>query len=123
VLARDAPLGVVSVTLETLDTLPWLPFFPSARAIDRVRLPGRTGLVALAAAAGLALARHRIVQNPVAPDFRRYADRIALRAISTLRLLSDEEFARGTAEFRRWCERQDRGRPVDEALEVFEFRP
>jgi ubiquinone/menaquinone biosynthesis C-methylase UbiE len=44
-LAREGALLIVTSTLETLDSYLWLPFFPSARDIDRARLPDRAGLV------------------------------------------------------------------------------
>jgi hypothetical protein len=60
--------------------------------------------------------------NPVAPSLVSYADRIAKRAISTLQLVSDDEFVRGVAEFRRWCERHDRGQAIEDEIDVFAFR-
>lgn len=122
ILAQDGILFVVNSTIETLDSYHWLPFFPSARRIALARLPSRDGLARAAGAAGLALQRSRTVLNPVAPDLRAYADRIASRTISTLQLVPDDEFARGIVEFRRYCEREDRGQRVKEQIDVFLFR-
>jgi hypothetical protein len=61
--------------------------------------------------------------NPVAPDLCAYANRIASRTISTLQLVSDEEFARGIAELRRHSAQEDRGQPVEDEIDVFCFRP
>lgn len=122
VLARGGILLVINATVETLDSYHWLPFFPSARRIDLARLPTRDGLARAAGEAGLALQRSRTVLNPVAPDLRAYADRIASRTISTLQLVPDDEFARGIVEFRRYCEREDRGQRVEDQMDVFVFR-
>jgi ubiquinone/menaquinone biosynthesis C-methylase UbiE len=122
VLAPGGAVVIVNATVETLDAHVWLPFFPSARAVDLARLPSRAGLAAAAAAAGLA-AQHRLTAaNPVAPDLRTYARRVAARAISTLQLVPDDEFARGVEAFARFCERQDRGAPVEDPIDVFVLR-
>ena len=110
---------LVNSTVEALDSYVWLPFFPSAREIDLARLPSRAGLVRAAAEAGLRRVWHRVVANPVAPTLRAYADRIGSRTISTLRLVSDDEFARGAADFRRYAEREDRGQPIHDLIDVF----
>jgi len=122
VLSPRGVLIIVNSTVETLDTQRWLPFFPSARAIDLARIPSHRGLVDLAASADFSLSLHRVVLNPVAPNLRVYADRVARRTISTLQLVSDDEFARGIADFRRWCEGRDRGERVDDEIDVFAFR-
>ena len=119
-LAPAGVLVIVTSTTESLDAQRWLPFFPSARAIDLARLPSRAGLLEAGREAGLA-GRHRVVFNPVAPNMRTYANRIATRTLSTLRLVSDDEFARGIAVFRRHCERQG-DEPVDDEIDVFRFR-
>jgi len=123
VLARDAALLIVNSTLESLDSYLWLPFFPSARGIDRARLPSRSGLVETAQGARLRLCWRRTIMNPVASSLRTYADRIASRTISTLQLVPDEEFAKGIGDFRRFCEREDQGQPVRDEIDAFLFAP
>ena len=118
VLGDGAPLVIVSSTIETLDDQVWLPFFPSARAIDLARVPARADLSEAARDAGLAC-RHRVVLNPVAAGLRAYAERVASRTISTLQMISDEEFAHGIDAFRRHCAQADDGRPVEDQIDVF----
>jgi SAM-dependent methyltransferase len=122
VLTRDGVVFLVNSTIESLDSYLWLPFFPSARGIDVARLPDRATLGRTAGAAGLDLRRHRTVMNPVSPSLRAYAGRIASRTISTLQLVPDDEFARGIAEFRRYCECEDRGQAVEDAIDLFLFQ-
>ena len=122
ILGRGRTLVIVNSTAETLDSYLWLPFFPSARAIDLARLPRRASVIELARDAGLGLVCHRTVMNPVAPDLPTYAERIASRTISTLQMVSDEEWAHGIAGFRRYCQREDRGQPVLDEIDAFTFR-
>jgi SAM-dependent methyltransferase len=122
VLAPDGHLLVINATVEILDSIRWLPFFPSARAIDVARLPTRADLARVAREAGLTPVRHQTVVDPTAPNLRAYADRVASRTFSTLRLVSDEEFQRGAAAFRQFCEREDRGQVVEGVIDTFLFR-
>jgi SAM-dependent methyltransferase len=122
ILAPAAILFILNSTVESLDSYVWVPFFPFARAIDLARLPTRVGVLTMGAAAGLSVERHRTVRNPVSPGLRAYAARIASRTLSTLQLVPDDEFARGSAEFTRYCEREDRGQPVESEIDLFVFR-
>lgn len=122
VLAPEGTVVIVNATIETLDSHVWLPFFPSARAIDRGRLPSRAAVLDTADAAGLSRQRRLTALNPVAPDLRAYADRIASRTISTLQLVPDDEFARGIEAFRQFCERDERGEAVVDQIDVFVLR-
>ena len=70
----------------------------------------------------MSLIRQRTVAYPVASSLSAYADHVATRTFSTLQLVSDEEFDRGAAEFRRYCARKDRGQPVEEIIDVFLLR-
>jgi ubiquinone/menaquinone biosynthesis C-methylase UbiE len=119
VLGRDGVVVIVNSTVELLDELVWLSFFPTAVDIDRARLPTRPALAQAARDAGLAVARQRTVMNPVARDLRAFADRFASRTVSTLQMVSDAEFARGMAELRRYCEREDRGQVVENPIDLF----
>jgi ubiquinone/menaquinone biosynthesis C-methylase UbiE len=119
VIGARGAVVVVNTTVELLDSLVWLSFFPTAQRIDRERMPSRAALARAARDAGLEVARRRTVMNPVARDLRAYADRLASRTVSTLQMVSDAEFTRGMAEFRRYCEREDRGEVVVNAIDVF----
>ena len=119
VIGPGGAVLIINSTVEILDSLVWLPLFPTARRIDLDRLPSRAALVRTARDVGLAVRRHRTVMNPVARDLRTFADRLASRTISTLQLVSDAEFVRGMAEFRRYCEGEDRGQVIEQAIDVF----
>lgn len=71
---------------------------------------------------GFEVERHTTVAHPVTRGLLAYADRISRRAISTLRMIPDEEFHAGTAELTRYCAAHDRGEAVYEELDLFVFR-
>lgn len=67
------------------------------------------------------MTRQRTFRYPAAPNLSAYAEHVATRTFSTLHLVSDEEFSRGAAEFKRYCIQEDRGQPVEEAIDTFLF--
>ncbi|HEY3070610.1 MAG TPA: methyltransferase domain-containing protein [Gaiellaceae bacterium] len=76
----------------------WLnDLFPEVAAIDRARFPGRKELSAELEAAGFGLARVRGLSQQARLTRDEALERIRGRFISTLRLISDDEFERGLA--------------------------
>lgn len=122
VLRRDGRLAVATPTRETLDSYLWMRFFPSARVIDRQRMPARGVLAEAARRAGFEAERRTTVAQPLTRGLAAYAERIGRRAISTLRLVPDAEFDAGMRELKRYCAAHDSGEPVYEDLDLFVFR-
>jgi SAM-dependent methyltransferase len=122
VLRRDGRLAIVTATRETLGSYLWMRFFPSARAIDRQRMPARSALVDAAGRAGFQAERRTTVSQPTARGLAAYGERIERRALSTLRLVSDREFKAGLRELKRYCAAHDRGETVHEDVDLFVFR-
>jgi ubiquinone/menaquinone biosynthesis C-methylase UbiE len=81
---------------ETLDA-PYHRFFPSVLDIERELLPTTTEAVQAFENAGLGLAGHERMRQRMDADWRSYAERSRQRAMSPLRVISDEEFASGMA--------------------------
>jgi len=119
VLRPGGTLLVIAPTLENLPTYRWMEFFPSARAIDEARLPARAQVQALAEAAGLVARAAGPVATPVTPDPVAYAERIAKRAVSSLRLVPDAEFETGIAALRRHGAAHRDDGPVWEEVDCF----
>jgi ubiquinone/menaquinone biosynthesis C-methylase UbiE len=122
VLRPDGYLFICSPTVELLPTYIWMRFFPTAVRVDSERMPSRPSLIAEAVGAGLRLQRQETVTRPYTRTLSEYADRIAQRALSTLRLIPDEEFEAGLAALRRHCGAMDTDQPVSEDLDIFLFR-
>jgi SAM-dependent methyltransferase len=99
----------------------WMRWFPSARAIDRERVPTVDEVVAAFRAEGLVLESRTTVDQPVASDLREYADLVAKRGISTLEIIDDEEFEQGLHNLRA-AARRAAPRVITTPLGVLVFR-
>ena len=122
VLGPGGRLVVGAPTRENLDSYPWMRFFPRARSLDWERMPARSSVIETGRQAGLALEHLSTMEQPTAPSWPAYAKRIAMRGISTLRLLSDREFETGLAALTRCSAARDPSDPVNEELDLFVFR-
>jgi ubiquinone/menaquinone biosynthesis C-methylase UbiE len=89
-------------TLETLDSETYLRFFPTADKINRLRMPSRAAFRQFFSEGNLALCNHVIVKHRQSATMAEYVERVALRALSDLASLSDEEFALGMQGLRRY---------------------
>jgi ubiquinone/menaquinone biosynthesis C-methylase UbiE len=107
---------------ETLDP-PYHRFFPSVIDIERQLLPTTTEAVQALERAGLELAGHERVRQRMDPDWRSYAQRIRRRAMSPLRLISDEEFAAGMAALDAAAAAEPEPVDVCETIDLVHFTP
>lgn len=121
VLRPEGRVCVRTATRERVGSYLWLDFFPEARAVELGRLPSAAELQATFGRGGFRLVAREAVRQIFARDLREYADKIGLRAISSLRAIPDEAFARGLARLREHCAARDEGRAVEEELELFVF--
>ena len=90
------PGGVVIVRGAFRESLPDVPFFqwfPAALAIDEKRMPARADVIATFEPRGFEVVASEVVWQETSPSLRVYYDRLKLRAISTLELCRDDEFA------------------------------
>lgn len=122
VLSPGGALFICSPTVELIESYLWMRFFPTAVRIDSERMPRRANLIAEVVETGFRLQRHETVTRPYTRTVSGYVDRIAQRALSTLRLIPDVEFETGLAALRRHCGVLNTDRPVSESLDVFLFR-
>ncbi|PYO58463.1 MAG: hypothetical protein DMD83_03840 [Candidatus Rokuibacteriota bacterium] len=122
VLAPDGLVLLCTPTRETLESYLWIRFFPTALGVDRARMPGRVDLVETVCRGLFDFERRSTMHRPFTRGLREYADRVGMRAISTLRLVPDDEFEAGMAELRRYCADRDHGETLYEDFDVFLFR-
>lgn len=100
-----------------LDAIPHYDFFPSAKAIDNQQLPSLEGTRKLFSERSFRVIAVDVVHQVVAPDLAAYADRLSLRAISTMKLVPDEKFAEGLRNMRDEA-RKPNQQPVVEAVDL-----
>jgi ubiquinone/menaquinone biosynthesis C-methylase UbiE len=105
----------------TRSFLPWGPYFPEAIRIAAELFPSLEDIVAAFAAAGFEMLTHEVIWQTTAGSVSEYAERIRLRADSTLELLSDEEFATGMARLHAVAAAERSPVPVREAVELVVF--
>jgi ubiquinone/menaquinone biosynthesis C-methylase UbiE len=93
--------GRVCIRNSTVDTpCPELDFFPGLRAIIERELPSRQRIITAFEIAGFQTETRRLIRHVMAPSWKAYADRIALRANSLIARLAEEEFASGMTRLR-----------------------
>ena len=120
VLRSGGHLLVRSVFPDRFDDLVWLRWFPTARAIDEARMPSVEAVTDALAASGLRLRERIPSEHLAASDLTDLARRLEHRAISTLELISDDEFAQGLAALRADAA-STRTEPVYSPIDVLVF--
>jgi hypothetical protein len=63
-----------------------------------------------------------LIEQETTPSFRAYYERVRLRTISTLDLVSDAEFERGIARMREAAEGERSPAPVIQPVNLLVFR-
>ena len=109
-------------TADEVDSYAYLPFFPSIKSIILDQLPSRDRTTDLFATVGLARAAQATVAHRLAPNWRTFADKIALRADSFVARLAEAEFEAGLAALRRHAATVASDMAVEVNLDLFVFR-
>lgn len=93
--------GRVCIRNSTVDTpCPELEFFPGLRAIIERELPSRRRITTAFENVGFETETHRLIRHVMAPSWKAYGDRIALRANSLIARLAEDEFDSGMSRLR-----------------------
>jgi ubiquinone/menaquinone biosynthesis C-methylase UbiE len=121
VTRRHGFLCIRTATRESMDSYLWLDFFLRARQLEIERMPSREGLIACVGTGGLRLVAHTIVRQHFAASLQEYVGKISLRGVSSLRMLTDEEFREGLGLLKRYCDQNETGAPVYEEIDLFIF--
>ena len=107
---------------ESLRQVPFFEWFPTALALDERRMPARDEVEAMFAPHGFEPVASEVVWQETSPSLRMYYERLKLRAISTLELLPDDEFAAGIDRLRQAAERETQSQPVVAPVDLLVFR-
>jgi ubiquinone/menaquinone biosynthesis C-methylase UbiE len=102
--------------------VPFLDYFPAARPIALAQSPPAGEIVATFTRGGFEHVATERIEQPAAPSFREYCERVGLRAISTLELIDDADFEAGMARMRLEATREEPPRPVVEEVDLVVFR-
>ena len=121
VLRHGGYLCIRTATVDALGTCLYLDFFPTARAINERMLSSRQALIDQVVGDRFSLVNHALIRQTIAPSLREYAERIALRGLSDLAAITDEEFDEGMAALRRYCA-NDPASETEEEVDLFVFQ-
>jgi SAM-dependent methyltransferase len=122
VLRPGGTLIVRGAFRESLDHVPFFEWFPTARALDEQRMPARADAQAMFEAEGFEVVASEVVWQETSPSLRVYHERLKLRAISTLELLPDHEFAAGVERMGAAAERETVPAPVKAPVDLLVLR-
>jgi ubiquinone/menaquinone biosynthesis C-methylase UbiE len=104
-----------------LESVQYHRYFPRARTLDESRLPSIETVEAAFASAGLQPGAHQVVRQQIDASLSAHLDRLRLRAISSLALLSDAEYERGIARLERVVLEEGGAEPVWEEIDLLVF--
>jgi ubiquinone/menaquinone biosynthesis C-methylase UbiE len=100
----------------------FLGYFPTAEPIALEQSPPAEDVVAAFTGHRFAHVATERIEQQTAPSLRAFYERVKLRAISTLELISDAEFEAGIARMQRAAEREDPPRPIVEDVDLVVLR-
>ena len=119
------PGGFVCIrnsTLDLLDQVSYLKYFPSAMKYNSHRIPLQRDVINTLQTNGFTLLKHEVVQHQFAATQREYYEKIKLRGLSDLVLLSDVEFEAGLIRMKADIDSNQVSEPVFEPIDLFVFR-
>jgi ubiquinone/menaquinone biosynthesis C-methylase UbiE len=107
---------------QRLQSVRYFEFFPEARALDESRLPTLATVRSDMTSCGLEFVAHEAVLQQIDVSLKAHCDRIALRAISTLELISDSAFAAGVERMRAAAQMESIPNSVMEEIDLLVFQ-
>jgi ubiquinone/menaquinone biosynthesis C-methylase UbiE len=119
------PGAVVLVRGALRDSLPAAPhwrFFPAARAIAEGQFPSVDEVLAVFGRHGFEHVTTEVLEQETAPSLRAWHERLKLRAVSTLELLSDADFEAGIERLRLAADAEQEPQPVTEQVLLLVLR-
>lgn len=107
-------------TTEQVSNYPYAPFFDEAESVFQKRFQSVSGIKNMMSKHGLKLLEHSLITSEIASDWNEFAQKISLRADSTLNSISDTDFERGLMKLKSYA-RQAPEEPVTEPIDYFVF--
>lgn len=105
-----------------LDGILFYDFFPSAKAMDNARLPDIDDVVLTFERAGLENVVRRVVVQKTDDNLRAHCERMKLKAVSSLEIISEDEFRAGVTAMEQAARTQTDPKPVMDPIDFLVFR-
>ncbi len=109
-------------TVDAIETVPYACFFCGIRPLIEEQLVSRSQIKSIFEGAGFDTVAHKAITYQMSPNWRSFADKMAMRADSFLARLPDDDFHTGMTVLRAHAEHADPGEPVTEEVDFFVFR-
>lgn len=122
VLRPNGFLVIRNATKELIDRVEWLKYFPDAVLIDKRRLLFEDELLDLAKRENFELVSKSTVTAVVASLYSAYYEKVAGRALSALKMISDEAFDKGLTRMQEEVKKRFDDSPVFESHGCFIFK-
>ncbi len=122
VLSKNGLVFIRNSLKSSLNNICMYQYFPRALEIDSQRLPDVSYLVNVFDKHGFSLVAHDILDQTIDKCFDDHIERLRKRGVSTLELLTDEEFAQGIANMEKASRQMDQTQPVYEKIDFLVFR-
>ena len=96
-------------------------YFPATEQINEARMPDMEETRMAFEEAGMPRLAHRVVTQQIDPSLQAHYERTRLRGVSTLHLISDEEFNDGIEAMRQAAQAETEPKPVMEDIDLLVF--
>jgi ubiquinone/menaquinone biosynthesis C-methylase UbiE len=122
ILKPNRFLCIRTSTTDSLDSYPYLQFFPGALQTNIMKLPSRENLTNFLQSNGFKIEGHSIISQITAENYYQYFEKIKLRGLSDLTMITDDEFNKGLIGLKKYCCEKGKDEVVFEDIDLFIFR-
>lgn len=121
VLRTNGRICMRAGTIEQVSNYPYSPFFPETNDVFKRQLQSKSFIEAIFYDEGFELIQHDVIRSTVAKNWHEFAQKVSLRADSTLSQISDNEFRSGLDRLRTYAQSAS-DEAVDEPVDYFVFQ-
>lgn len=119
ILKKKGFLCIRNSTVENLDSCLYLNFFPGVFEKDQKLLSSRSAMKNLLETTGFHIIGHDIIHQKFAENHAQYYNKIKLRGLTDLLLLSDDDFNAGLQNLETYCKKNATDEPIYEEMDLF----
>lgn len=122
VLSKDGLIFIRNAFKENLKHICMYQYFPRALEVDTRRLPEMSQIVNVFEKNGIRFITHDVIDQVIDNSFAEHINRLRQRGISTLEILSDDEFEQGIKNMEKACLTMDPTQPIVEKIDLLVFQ-